>query len=52
MSSQPKSHNVFRKFSFASDFVELFPLIILVKKTFRISLRNDDVIDEILDTVK
>jgi hypothetical protein len=47
MSSQPKNHKVFRKFSFVSVFVELFSLLILVKKTFRISLRNDDVIVKI-----
>jgi hypothetical protein len=47
MGSQPKNHKVFTKFSFTSDFVELFPLIILIKKTFRISLKNDDVIVKI-----
>ncbi len=47
MGSQRKNHKVFRKFSAVSDFVERFPLMILVKKTFRISLRNDDVLVKI-----
>jgi hypothetical protein len=47
MNSQLKNHKAFRKISFASDFAERFSLTILVKRTFRISLRNDDVIVKI-----
>jgi hypothetical protein len=47
MSIQAKSHKVFENFFFLSDFVELFPLIILGKKNFWISLRNDDVLVKI-----
>jgi len=44
LGSQPKNETVFRKVSFVSDFVELFLVIILVKKTFRIPSENDGVI--------
>jgi hypothetical protein len=43
-------NKVFRKLFVLSDFAELFSLIILVKKTFWISLRNDGVIVKILNT--
>jgi hypothetical protein len=43
---------VFRKFFILSDFVELFSLIILEKKTFWNSLRNDGIIVKILNIVK
>jgi hypothetical protein len=46
MGSQPKSHKVFRKFPFASDFVD-FSADHFGKKTFQISLRNDDVVVKI-----
>ncbi len=35
MDSQPKIDKVFGKFSFVSDFEELFSLIILVKESFK-----------------
>ncbi len=50
MASQSKNHKIFRKFSFISDFVQLFSLIISVKEHF--SLRNGDVMIKILNTVK
>jgi hypothetical protein len=51
MSSPPKDHKIFRKFSFISSFVELFSPVILVK-IFHLSLKNEDIIDKILNTVK
>jgi hypothetical protein len=36
MGSQPQKHKVFKKFFFIIGFVELFSLIILVKKIFSI----------------
>ncbi len=49
MNSQPQS---IQKILILSDFVELCSLIILVRKTLWISLRNNGIIVKILNIVK